>query len=1181
MGPEAHPDARPKLVGVPLETNERARGTPDEVWNFGASGRPATPQTAAFGQPATRQPHPASGATPPSIRTTHSLFKGVRTSSGSLTGLLKQRPAASAAPEPRNIGSPFLSPTGAAAAPLFELRGAALLPPSEAARLASAARSPSPSLNKASQQQRQQQYHPYLHSKPPPPSPAYSIQARAGGARAPTPGSSSSGSTRGTSPRPQRPQQPQPAATVVAAHGLDLCSSPPQRYRSGTAAPAPAPSSPALSLSQQLQLKAAAAAAAQLEPSPAMAVPTPPHGQQQPQHQDQQRGNGAASSVPAPQASTLHASGSSGGSAQSDASASGAGTTVHQNPLYGGASEGCNAGQMAASAPPPPMAAQQHQQQPLLFAAAAAADNSTSTPPAPPLLAAAGPSTATPGVSPHANLQAASNLTLASDSRPVSPAVFPSAIVAPGMQPRSRPVSPLCMDSGPVNPPSAPIPVPARLAALAPIRTAVLDTVGGVPQNPYRFLPPSPCPPASPLPAPHAAAGAAAAAAAAFRLPIYNQDGQLVGYKQNSNLIPRPGYSVGSDTSSSPHTLTHSTDIFSAASPDPPAARAAPPAAVFGAGAGSCAAQAQAQPPRAASRGDKFREYAVQPCKGFADEANMVPGYVLGPVLGKGGFCSVRKALHELTGQPVACKIIEKSKLKDPKDRDRVDRECRVMRNLSNHTTVARLYEYVETQDHVYLMMEEAARGSLLDYVRERKRLPEEEAVQIFQQLLHSLQFCHRKDVVHRDIKLENILIDAAGRMKLIDFGLCGYYVAGKRLRCHCGSPSYAAPEIVARKDYLGPPVDVWSLGIVLFAMLAGYLPFHAKEKKQLSEKILAGVYKPAAWMSPAAQDLVSRMLTLDPEQRITLEQAWTHPWVASAPRWQPPGVGAGRLYRSLTDPATGAVLPDEAVLMQLEGLGADLAATRRALRFRECNSLTAAYHLLFEAQVESRRVAALAAARERKVAAAAVAAAAAEARAAAEAAGPGDWHWDFAAISAAAAAAAPSSGSANGSVNGSAGITSHASAGSSSLRGASSPVRPRTAAALTGGASPTRFGQEAAAAGYLSPRRPSSSAAVAGPASWSPFCTPAGPSTHQQEAAAADKESSVFRIKAAWLAGSDTAGPSAIAATLVATAETPKSPCLSPMATVLSPKQLQMAVSGGADLAFSPSPSQPLPLAA
>ena len=85
---------------------------------------------------------------------------------------------------------------------------------------------------------------------------------------------------------------------------------------------------------------------------------------------------------------------------------------------------------------------------------------------------------------------------------------------------------------------------------------------------------------------------------------------------------------------------------------------------------------------------------------------------------------------------------------------------------------------------------------------------------------------------MHRDVKLENILLDDAGTVRLIDFGLCGYYVAGKRLRCHCGSPSYAAPEIVARQDYLGPPVDVWSLGVVLFAMLAGYLPFHAKDKK-------------------------------------------------------------------------------------------------------------------------------------------------------------------------------------------------------------------------------------------------------------------------------------------------------------------------------------------------------------
>ena len=303
--------------------------------------------------------------------------------------------------------------------------------------------------------------------------------------------------------------------------------------------------------------------------------------------------------------------------------------------------------------------------------------------------------------------------------------------------------------------------------------------------------------------------------------------------------------------------------------------------------------------------------------------------------------------------------------------------------------------------------------------------------------------------------------------------------------------------------------------------------------------------------MSLEAQDLLSRMLCLDPEQRITLEGVWAHPWVASAPRWEPPGVGAGRLYRCLTDPTTGAVLPDEAggcrvwgwagwvapsaacnccaivqcvlagwlleswpvgllpqlrrpaaalhltrpasphpppapaVMAQLEALGADTAAIRRALRSRECNSLTATYHLQLEAHLEAQRAAAV---REREAAAERAAAAAAAKRAVEQQRGAcssADWQWDFAAISAHAAAAERGQGAPSGSQAAAApsGAPSSPVAGgngsSSSLRGSGSPARLRVAVAPPAG-SPTRFGVEAAAAGYVaSPRRPATSGAA------------------------------------------------------------------------------------------------------
>lgn len=446
-----------------------------------------------------------------------------------------------------------------------------------------------------------------------------------------------------------------------------------------------------------------------------------------------------------------------------------------------------------------------------------------------------------------------------------------------------------------------------------------------------------------------------AQAAAAYRVPIYNQDGRLVGYKQNSTLRqPGLGYgsAVGSGASSPNRGLFFSadyTECASAASAD--CRRDADASVVPVAAAPSDVATAGETQPAIAVPAvpAEFESYAVLPHLGFSSAEDQLPGYVLGPVLGRGGFCVVRKALHLLTRRSVAVKIIDKGRLKDPKDRDRVDREARVMRHLSNHVALIRLLHHAETPGFVYLVMEHAVGGSLLDHVRARRRLPEPEAARLLQQLLAALACCHARDVVHRDVKLENVLLDGEGDARLIDFGLCGYYASGKSLRCHCGSPSYAAPEIVARSDYLAPPVDVWSLGVVLFACLAGYLPFHAKEKKQLSQKILAGSYKAPGWLSPGSLDLLSRMLCLDPSTRATLEEVYEHPWTKHAGVWAPPGTGPQGLLRLPIHPLLGTTLPDELVIEACEALGVDSGAVRRGLRAREASAETATYYLLSE----------------------------------------------------------------------------------------------------------------------------------------------------------------------------------------------------------------------------------------
>jgi hypothetical protein len=255
--------------------------------------------------------------------------------------------------------------------------------------------------------------------------------------------------------------------------------------------------------------------------------------------------------------------------------------------------------------------------------------------------------------------------------------------------------------------------------------------------------------------------------------------------------------------------------------------------------------------------------------------------YGFGKVLGQGSFGKVRLAWHRLAGAKVAIKSYEKSRIKDAAQWQRVQQEIKLMERL-NHPYVVRLLETIENAKRIHIVMEFAGGGNLCNYVKARRRLPEPEARKIFLQILLAVEYMHSLGIIHRDIKLENVLFDSSRDMKLVDFG---FSVAckdpSKRLKVFCGTPSYMAPEIVQRKEYLGRPVDIWSLGVLLYACLCGSFPFVAKTYPELYKRIAAAQLRFPEHVSNAAKDLIRRMLHPDPLKRIPLGRARRHPWAA------------------------------------------------------------------------------------------------------------------------------------------------------------------------------------------------------------------------------------------------------------------------------------------------------------
>nr|XP_033807192.1 MAP/microtubule affinity-regulating kinase 3 isoform X5 [Geotrypetes seraphini] len=261
-----------------------------------------------------------------------------------------------------------------------------------------------------------------------------------------------------------------------------------------------------------------------------------------------------------------------------------------------------------------------------------------------------------------------------------------------------------------------------------------------------------------------------------------------------------------------------------------------------------------------------------------ADEQPHIGNYRLLKTIGKGNFAKVKLARHILTGREVAIKIIDKTQL-NPTSLQKLFREVKIMKIL-NHPNIVKLFEVIETEKTLYLIMEYASGGEVFDYLVAHGRMKEKEARAKFRQIVSAVQYCHQKRIVHRDLKAENLLLDADMNIKIADFGFSNEFTVGNKLDTFCGSPPYAAPELFQGKKYDGPEVDVWSLGVILYTLVSGSLPFDGQNLKELRERVLRGKYRIPFYMSTDCENLLKRFLVLNPIKRGTLEQIMKDRWI-------------------------------------------------------------------------------------------------------------------------------------------------------------------------------------------------------------------------------------------------------------------------------------------------------------